>query len=43
VLDCTKLEQALGITRRHWEEAMDEFLDHREAERVAAQGPEGRA
>lgn len=34
VLDCTKLEHTLGITRRHWEEAMDEFLDRREAERT---------
>jgi dTDP-4-dehydrorhamnose reductase len=37
VLDCTLLEQTLGITRRHWEEAMDGFLDRREAERAAAQ------
>lgn len=26
VLDCTKLEQTLGITRRRWEGAMDDFL-----------------
>lgn len=40
VLDCTKLEQTLGITRRRWEEAMDEFLDRREAERLAGLGVE---
>jgi len=43
VLDCTKLEQALGITRRHWEEAMDEFLDRREAERAETQRAEASA
>lgn len=34
VLDCTKLERTLGITRRPWEEAMDEFLARREGERA---------
>ncbi len=29
VLDCTKLEQTLGITRRSWETAMDAFLELR--------------
>jgi dTDP-4-dehydrorhamnose reductase len=36
VLDCTKLERTLDITRRPWEEAMDEFLARREAERMVA-------
>lgn len=35
VLDCTKLERTLGMTRRPWEEAMDEFLARREAEHAA--------
>jgi dTDP-4-dehydrorhamnose reductase len=43
VLDCTKLERALGITRRSWEEAMDGFLDRREAERAATLSAEGSA
>jgi dTDP-4-dehydrorhamnose reductase len=38
VLDCTKLERTLGITRRPWEEAMDEFLARREAERSTMRG-----
>ena len=43
VLDCTKLEHTLGITRRPWEEAMDEFLDRREAESVPTPTAEGAA
>jgi dTDP-4-dehydrorhamnose reductase len=26
VLDCSKLERALGVTRRSWEQALDEYL-----------------
>lgn len=35
VLDCTKLDATLGITRRHWEEAMDDFLTRLAAQRTA--------
>lgn len=41
VLDCTKLERTLGITRRPWEEAMDAFLARREAERTASSAEAG--
>jgi dTDP-4-dehydrorhamnose reductase len=41
VLDCTKLERTLGITRRPWEEAMDAFLAGREAERTASSAEAG--